>query len=95
MDKSGQWKLSPAFDVCHSYRPGSTWVSQHSLSINGKRQNINRNDLLQVGKKMNIKKADSIIDQVHAAVSKWNDFAKRTDVNKDLKEAISKTLLLL
>ena len=95
MDKSGQWKLSPAFDVCHSYRPGSTWVSQHSLSINGKRQNITRNDLLQVAKKMNIKKADSIIDQVHAAVSKWNDFAKRTDVNKDLKEAISKTLLLL
>lgn len=95
MDKTGQWKLSPAFDVCHSYRPGSAWVSQHSLSINGKRINITRNDLLQVAKKMNIKKAGVIIDQVNAAVGKWNEFAEQTKVKKDLKDAISKTLLLL
>jgi serine/threonine-protein kinase HipA len=95
MDRTGQWKLSPAFDVCHSYRPGSSWVSQHSLSINGKRMDITRNDLLQVAKKMNIKKADAIIEQVHAAVSKWNDFAAQTGVKKELKEAISTTLLLL
>jgi hypothetical protein len=44
---------------------------------------------------MNIKKADTIIEQVHSAVSKWNDFAAQTGVKKDLKEAISKTLLLL
>ena len=95
MDKTGKWKLAPAFDVCHAFRPGSTWVSQHSLSINGKRKDINRNDLLQVARKMNIKKADTIIDQVHAAVGKWNEFANQTNVQKDLREAISKTLLLL
>jgi serine/threonine-protein kinase HipA len=95
MDKTGQWKLAPAFDVCHAFRPGSSWVSQHSLSINGKRINISRNDLLQVAKKMNIKKADAIIDQVHAAVKKWNEFADQTNVKKELKEAISKTLLFL
>ncbi len=95
MDKTGLWKLSPAFDVCHSYRPGSSWVSQHSLSINGKRINITRNDLLQVAKKMNIKKADVIIDQVKAVVGKWIEFAEQTKVKKELKEAISKTLLLL
>jgi len=95
MDKTGQWKLAPAFDVCHAFRPGSSWVSQHSLSINGKRMNISRNDLLQVAKKMNIKKADAIIDQVNAAVKKWNEFADQTNVKKELKEAISKTLLFL
>lgn len=95
MDKIGQWKLAPAFDICHSYRPGSAWVSQHSMSINGKRQNITRADLLLVAKKMNIKKADTIIDKVHDTVSKWSDFATQTNVEKDLKEAITKTLLLL
>ena len=95
MEKTGQWKLAPAFDVCHSYRPDSTWVSQHSMSINGKRQNITRNDLLQVAQKMNIKKADAIINQVHEAVGKWDEFAIQTKVKKDLKEAIAKTLLLL
>lgn len=95
MDKTGQWKLAPAFDVCHAFRPGSSWVSQHSLSINGKRMNISRNDLLQVAKKMNIKKADAIIDQIHAAVKRWIEFADQTNVKKELKEAISKTLLFL
>lgn len=63
MDKSGIWKLSPAFDVCHAYRPHSEWVSQHALSINGKRDNITRDDLLEVSGQMNIKKADKIIDR--------------------------------
>ncbi len=95
MDKTGKWKLAPAFDVCHSYRPGSTWVSQHSLSINGKRQNITRDDLLEVARNMNIKKADAIISQVNAVISKWNDFAAQTNVKVDLKDSITKTLLLL
>jgi serine/threonine-protein kinase HipA len=95
MDKTGQWKLAPAFDVCHSYRPGSTWVSQHSLSINGKRQNITRDDLLEVAKNMNIKKADAIINQVNAVVSRWNDFAAQTNVKADLRDAVGKTVLLL
>ncbi|MBS0424569.1 MAG: type II toxin-antitoxin system HipA family toxin [Proteobacteria bacterium] len=95
MDKTGQWKLAPAFDVCHSYRPGSTWVSQHSLSINGKRQNITRDDLIEVAKNMNIKKADTIINQINAVVSRWNDFAAQTNVKTDLRDAVGKTLLLL
>lgn len=95
MDKTGQWKLAPAFDVCHSYRPGSTWVSQHSLSINGKRQNITRDDLIEVAKNMNIKKADIIINQINAVVSRWNDFAAQTNVKTDLRDAVGKTLLLL
>jgi serine/threonine-protein kinase HipA len=95
MNKTGQWKLAPAFDVCHSYRPASTWVSQHSLSINGKRQNITRDDLLEVAKNMNIKKADTIIKQVNAVVSKWNDFAAQINIKADLRDAVGKTLLLL
>nr|WP_294993143.1 type II toxin-antitoxin system HipA family toxin [uncultured Sediminibacterium sp.] len=95
MDKNGSWKLAPAFDLCHAYRPDSSWVSQHSLSINGKRLNITRDDLLAVAKNMNIKKAASIIDQVKRVISRWNDFASSTSVNTELREAIGKTLLLL
>jgi serine/threonine-protein kinase HipA len=95
MDKTGQWKLSPAFDVCHAYRPASPWVSQHALSVNGKRQHITRDDLLEVAKQINIKKAAAIIDQVKSAVSRWNDFAAQTHVNTSLRDAVGKTLLLL
>jgi serine/threonine-protein kinase HipA len=95
MDIFGKWKLAPAFDVCHSYRPDSEWVSQHSMSINGKRKDITRNDLITIAKKMNIKKPDVIINQAKDAVSHWDEFASQTQVKTDLRNAIGKTLLLL
>jgi len=95
MDRSGKWELSPAYDLCHAYRPGSEWVSQHSLSINGKRRNILKSDLLEVAGQMNIKKAESIISQVSSVIENWNEYADRTKIEKSLKESIGKTLILL
>ena len=95
MDKSGTWELAPAFDVCHSYRPGSEWVSQQTLSVNGKRQDITHDDLLSVAKQMNIKKAEAIIVQVRDVTSRWNEFAEQTKVKTELRDAINSTLQLL
>lgn len=95
MDQTGAWKLAPAYDICHAYRPGSSWVSQHALSINGKRQGITRDDLLEVGRKMNVKKAPVIISQVSGVVARWNEFAEQTKVAVALRDAIGKTLLLI
>ncbi len=95
MNKEGIWRLAPAFDVCHSYRPNSDWVSQHSLSINGKRKYITREDLLTFAKQMNIKRANILIDLVRSVVSNWNSYANRVFVDKKLREAIRKTLVEL
>ncbi len=95
MNQWGEWRLAPAYDVCHAYRPGSAWVSQHSLSINGKRQGITRDDLLDVGRKMNVKKAPAIINLVAEVVARWNDFAEQTKVDSPLRDAIGKTLLII
>lgn len=93
MNKSGEWKLSPAFDVCHSYRPGSDWVSQQSLSVNGKRKNISHDDFLSVAKKMNIKKAANIVDQITEVVTNWPNYAEETKVDPKLRDAINTTLI--
>lgn len=95
MSKEGKWSLSPAFDLCHAYRPDSEWVSQHALSINGKRREFSRNDLLEVGKSMNIKKAQKIIEQSASVVGNWNTYAKEVGVDTKLSRAIKKTLVLL
>ncbi|MBN8703978.1 MAG: type II toxin-antitoxin system HipA family toxin [Bacteroidetes bacterium] len=92
MDKTGKWQLSPAYDICHAYRPESEWVSQQSLSVNGKRKNITRTDLLAVAKQMNIKKADALITEIAEVVSNWEHYAKKVKVNKKLMKAIGKTL---
>ncbi len=95
MNQSGEWKLAPAYDICHAYRPGSAWVSQHALSINGKRQGITRDDLLEVGRQMNVKKAPAIISQVSEVVARWPEFAEQTKVDSELRDAIGKTLLII
>lgn len=95
MDKNAEWKLSPAFDVCHAYRPGSDWVSQHALSIRGKRMNIEKADLLTIARELNIKKPESIINQIAEVISQWEKYAEQTDVETELKRAIKKTLIIL
>jgi serine/threonine-protein kinase HipA len=95
MNPQGEWRLAPAYDVCHAYRPGSAWVSQHALSINGKRQGICRDDLLEVGRQMNVKKAPAIINQISEVVARWNEFAEQVKVESELREAIGKTLLII
>jgi serine/threonine-protein kinase HipA len=95
MNQSGEWKLAPAYDMCHAYRPESSWVSQHALSIKGKRQGITRDDLLEVGRQMNVKKAPAIINQVSEVVARWNEFAEQTKVESELRDAIGKTLLIV
>lgn len=95
MNKSGDWSLSPAYDVCHAYRPGSDWVSQHALSINGKRKNISRSDLLSVGRQMNIKNSKEIIEQVSRTVSNWNIYAEEVKVDSKLRDSIRSTHIIL
>lgn len=95
MDKKGKWKLSPAYDVCHAYRPGSEWVSQHALSVNGKRKNINKGDLLEVAKQMNVKKAKDITGQISGIIGNWEIYADKVAVDPQLKRAIGKTLIVL
>jgi serine/threonine-protein kinase HipA len=93
MDKYGAWNLSPAFDVCHTYRPGSAWGSQQSLSVNGKRNNITRDDLLSVARQMNIKKAASIVTHVNDIVNKWPEYAEEIRITPALRDVIDKTLI--
>jgi len=93
LKQGGKWELSPAYDVCHAYRPESRWVSQHALSVNGKRYSITKGDFLVVAKSMNIKRGPKIIEEVDSVVRQWSSFASEVGVSKKLKLAIAKTLI--
>jgi serine/threonine-protein kinase HipA len=91
--KDQDWELAPAYDICHAYRPGSEWVSQHALSINGKRNAITKEDLLTIAKSMNIKKTTEIIQQISEVVKNWYYFAEETKVEPKLSNAFKSTLI--
>jgi len=95
LKQEANWELAPAYDVCHAYRPGSEWVSQHALSINGKRKNITKEDLQLIGSSIKCKKANEIINEINDQVNTWQKYAKEVNVTPALRNSIAKTLLNL
>ena len=92
LKKSGQWELAPAYDLCHAYKPGHQWVSQHILSVNGKRKGITKNDLLHIGNSIKCKQAANIIEEIEATVMNWKKYANQVGVSDNLTDAIEKTI---
>jgi serine/threonine-protein kinase HipA len=95
LKKDGKWELAPAYDICHAYQPEHKWVSQHALSINGKRTDITKDDLLIIGKSIKNKKAETVIDEINEIVSHWKKFADEVNVAPNLRDEIAKTLINL
>ena len=90
MNPQGEWSLSPAFDMTHSYKPGEGWTQTHQMSINGKRDHFTRQDLIQVALANDLKNPDDVIADVIAAVEQWPEFADEAGVSKQKIAAISK-----
>jgi len=88
MDQTGQWRLAPAYDICYAYKPGHRWLDRHSLSVNGKYEGILRDDLLEIAKRMNIKKPKDIIQNIEQARGNWLGFADDVKVDSAKAKAI-------
>ncbi len=92
MNQSGAWRLSPAFDVAYSYNPRGAWTSRHQMSINGKRDGFELDDLLALANSGSIKpaKARDIMSEVETSVRKWLEFADKADVDDATAARIKK-----
>ena len=88
MDESGKWRLSPAYDMGYAYNPNGRWTATHQMSINGKFDEITRDDLLTFAHRNNIKEAANIIDEICEAVSHWSEMAKDCGVKQEIIDAI-------
>lgn len=77
MGRDGIWRLAPAYDLIYAYNPTGAWTHRHQMSLAGKRADFHTKDLLEAGTAANLKpaKAKEILDQVHTAVSRWQEFA--------------------
>ena len=92
MNRKGDWRLSPAYDMSWAYNPNGGWTATHQMSINGKWDNITREDLLTVASEMNVKGAKKIIDQVVEAVAQWPRLAKEhSDIPQATIDLIERT----
>ncbi|HPT69824.1 MAG TPA: type II toxin-antitoxin system HipA family toxin [Syntrophomonas sp.] len=93
MDQSGQWRLSPAYDMTYAFKPSHKYLAQHQLSINGKRSEINHNDLILVAQRMNIRKPGEIIGQIRDVIRSWPGYASNAGIPDSQIKSIGKTHL--
>lgn len=93
MNKLGEWKLSPAFDVIYSCNPSGSWTNMHQMSMNGKRDRFNKNDFIEFAQTVSMKKgkAEAILSQVQDAVAKWPKYAKDVGLSNDKIKKIATT----
>lgn len=84
MDKSGQWRLAPAYDNCFSHNPGEgKWTRMHQMQINGKKWDIAAEDLLELARTYDIRRPRERLQQIANVISGWPEFGKRAGVPDD------------
>lgn len=84
MNKQGQWKLSPAYDVSFAYNPNGLWTSSHQMTVNGKRKNFTELDFETCAKIGNLssREVKNSFEDVKNAVSKWKTIAKNAGLSE-------------
>lgn len=90
MNRKGEWTLSPVYDVTFSYNANSIWTNSHQMRINSKRENISKEDLIAVGRTMDIslRKTEQMLDKVAAVVVQWDKYAEYVGLTEERMEYI-------
>ncbi|PKN85001.1 MAG: toxin HipA [Chloroflexi bacterium HGW-Chloroflexi-8] len=85
MNRRGEWRLSPAFDVSYAYDPKGYWTSQHQMSINGKREMFTKQDLTSLAKIAGIKsnRALEMLERVIATMRSWPEVAENVGIDEN------------
>ncbi len=96
MNPQGEWSLAPAFDLTYAYNPDGQWTSAHQMTINGKRDGFTREDFRTCAATVGLKRgrAETLLDEVRAAVQRWPEHAARAGVWPAQRDQIRSTLRL-
>ena len=84
MDRTGTWRLSPAYDITFSYNPNNKWLRAHQMTINGKTTEITNTDLLAAGSQMGLKprRCKDIISEILSVVESFSIFAEQAGIRE-------------
>ncbi len=93
MDRKGQWRLSPAYDVSYQFNPSGTWTNQHQMSLAGKRDGFMLEDLETGGQVAGLSKraVRQILNEVKDSVRQWRQIARDAGVHPNFIKDIEAT----
>ena len=89
MTSDGAWRLSPAYDLTFGVDLSApAYMNRHSITINGKNENITREDLEAFAQRNDILDYKSLIDMVSNALGKFREFAAELKIDEQLIDSI-------
>ena len=93
MDKTGTWSLSPAYDIIYSIDPSASDFSKGQfMTINGKADEINKKDILQVAQRYGIRNPERIIENITDAIIKLDGLMNDLDIPNITQKQVKKEL---
>lgn len=97
MDRRGVWSLSPAYDITYAYNPDGMWTGSHQMTVNGKRDGINRRDIMDAAENMGVRRATAsgIIDDIQKAAGNWKSYADKAELRESMALSISEQFVKL
>jgi len=97
MNRRGEWRLSPAYDVTYAYNPVAGWTHRHQMSISSKRADFQREDFVKLASlaDMKTKSANDLIDEVSEVISRWKEYAEEAGVSEETADSIQRMHLNL
>ena len=78
MDRTGEWSLTPAYDITFAH--GTGFTATHQMQVRDKAADIREADLVAVADEFGVKKPERILERARAAVSDWDRFASTYEV---------------
>lgn len=96
MDKSGNWRLAPAYDLTYSFNPKGAWTATHQMTLCGKRDRFFFDDFTAFERTVSLKAhtAERIVAEVISVVSRWQDYADEAGVHPVRRDQIRRQLRL-
>lgn len=90
MDRTGKWRLSPAFDLVYSFDPAGKYTKNHQCWLNGKNDDFEIADLLKFGRFCNLseKQSRNILSRTGEAFSEFSALADEWELPASLKKTV-------
>lgn len=94
--ESDHWNLAPAYDLTYPLDALKNYKRvSRALSINGKRINITRNDVLEIAKLFTMSNANTIVDEVIFATQQFRKIAVTHDIPTKVIDKIESQFIVI
>jgi serine/threonine-protein kinase HipA len=95
LKQEGSWEIAPAYDVTHAYNPKGEWTYQHLMSVNGKFDDITKEDLLVEADRFGVRRAKDLLADVRNVIGDWQVYATEAKLGAVTANRVFKDFRLL